>query len=202
MDTNLPPTPPGDAPPYPEAEPQRPIWKRWWFWLAVLVGFGVIALITVVAGVGSEDGFPDEIAGLDRLHTDSVEGLEHATDKVNVDGGSVRVAVYGTGAELMVYRFSDFPSPPTLSSVLRRNGTVVSGGPIDLDSEVVQTRDGVEYHCVAFAGRPFPPIHMAEVNGHSCVWAEGDEYLLLVDARAPNYLLATTDAHAAHEALA
>jgi hypothetical protein len=163
------------------------------------MGFGVIALITIVAGVGTEDGFPDQIAGLDRLHSDSVEGLEHATSKVNVDGASVGVAVYGTGAELMVYRFSGFHSPPTLSSVLRRNGTVVSGGPIDLDSEVVETRDGVEYHCVAFAGRPF---HMVEVNGHSCVWAEGDEYLLLVDARAPNYRLAITDAHAAHEALA
>jgi hypothetical protein len=162
-------------------------------------------VITVVAlaSVGSAD-LPDQVAGLDRLHTDPVQALEDQMDQVEMGDMEIDAAVYGTGDEevLTLFRYSNLPTSPTLSLLLRNagRGVVGSGGTVDFDAEVLVTRDGVEYNCMPFTGRLFPG-DVINACGRLCAWTEGDEYLLLVDARAQGIAQAVGDAAAAHKAL-
>jgi hypothetical protein len=64
MNADLPPPPRRDAlPPRPDAQSpgqaQAPLWKRWWFWLAVVV---VVAAIGTAVGVGEGRTGADEAA--------------------------------------------------------------------------------------------------------------------------------------------
>ena len=157
-----------------------------------------------MAVVESKDSLPDQVAGLDRLHTPNVQALEDTLDRFKFGEVRIEVAVYGTGGEeeLILFRYSNFPTAPSISSLVRGagGGIVGSGGTVDFDAQTVETRDAVEYRCIPFVGRLFP-TDVSEASGQICAWAEGDEYALLMDVRAQDAGSTVSDAVAAHEAL-
>lgn len=191
----------------PAPEPE-PVTRRKGLWtIAGLTAAIVILVIAIVAlvVVPSEDGLPDQVAGLDRLHTDDAEAFEDTVGENRF--GDVRVdgAVYGTEAveQLILARYSNVAPAVSISSLLRGagGGLVIGGGTVDFDAEAIQTRAGVEYHCIPFEGRLFPS-DVFPARGQLCVWAEGDdEAALLIDVVAQDAGSAVTHAAAAHEAL-
>jgi hypothetical protein len=194
------PAPPGAVPPTPTKR------RRTWIIAGVigLVAVIVIATIAAVAASGDGNELPDQVAGFDRLHTAQVQTLEDQMEQVKFGDLQIEMAAYGTGddVELMLARYSNFPVPPAISALLRGagGGIVGTGGTVDFDAETVETRDGVEYHCIPFVGRLFPD-DPTDTQGQACVWAEGADYALLMDARTVEAEAAIDDASAAHDAL-
>lgn len=161
----------------------------------LFVGIGVLALVVIGAVLffalkksGGGD-FPESLGGIPRSHSAQTQQIESELKKINFQGMTIDVAVYGSdiAPSHIAMIFNNVPASlkgqsltPFLDQVAS-GFTGTSGGTVDTSQAVSESRDGVEYLCV--------PISQSGQSGAFCVF-NGDKLGAVVT-------LSTTDPHAA-----
>jgi len=185
-------------------EPSRVRGRTWLLAVGAAAVVLIVIAIVVAVGNGGGDRLPDRVAELPRLHTSRAEQLEDAMDTLRFGDVEIDVASYGSDEDVgvVLFRYSNLPSRPTISQLLQGagGGFVGSGGTVDFDAEATQQRNGVTYTCLPFSGRLFPD-DLSDTSGQICAWYEGDDVAVLMDARTSEMDDAVTDSEAAHVAL-
>jgi hypothetical protein len=173
-----------------------------------VAGAGALVVLVVIALLvtsgGDASGLPDQVGGLDRLHTAEVQTLENAMGQIKIGDIEIETAAYGSGEEVKLFfvRYKNLPSAGPISSLIRGagGGIIGTGGNVDFDKETIATPDGIEVHCIPFTGRLLP-TDPSESSGFACAWYEGEDAALLMDVGATDPDSAITDATTVHDAL-
>jgi hypothetical protein len=203
----MPPMPGVPAPtPTPVPTPSRG--SRWRLWVAI--GTGVLALVIVLAIVGSRrsgsSDFPDEVLGLPRIRTDQMRAFEDAMGSLKFGDVTMQVAVYGQGSEgsvvVFVYRNLPADAPGMVDGMLRgaAGGIDTSGGTIGSEGSTQENRNGVDYRCLPFTGQLFPDSPSRQ--GVMCAWSQSDRSaMLLIDSETASVPTGLDHAEAVHDAM-
>jgi hypothetical protein len=163
----------------------------------------VVAFVVLRRG---DPELPDRIAGLPRLETDQARSFEDLLSGFTEGGISLRGAMYGSGdqPELILERFVGTDDPfqgIPIETVLGQAGSAFgeglgSGGEIDVETALSQTREGVDYACAPYRGSA-PGAGQASII---CVFS-GDVSGLVVDLRTTYVTNGMDDAQAAYRAV-
>lgn len=124
----------------------------------------VVLVVLAISLLHRGDGFPDAIAGKPRIHTDALDEAAKQLEKITIEGMSVKVAFYGTGAQPSILVFTFHGNEDLLRSVtsdqffssfgagVATGFTTTSGDSETASKPVTASIDGVDYLCIGVAG--------------------------------------------------
>jgi hypothetical protein len=170
----------------------------------IVVAVVAIIAVALVSLDESSSEWPDEVAGLARVESAETRAFEEGFGEIEFGDLEIAFGFYGRAdqVELMLARYANLPPGAPLEGLLQGagGGIIGSGGSADIDAASVTERDGIAYHCMPFQGKLFV-TDPSEADGQVCVWYEGADAILLMDATTDDLDTAVDHAASAHLAL-